>query len=112
MERGAYTSIPLQTRGITLISVTCKIFCHILNERLNTFSELKNMIIEEQNGFRKKRSCDEHFFVLQSVIHNCILQKKSRFVGFIDLKRAFNVVNRDLLWWSFCKGCTRIQNVL
>ena len=91
--------VPLQTRGITLISVTCKIFCHILNERLNIFSELKNMITEEQNGFRKNRSCDEHLFVLQSVIHNRILQKKSTFVGFIDLKRAFDVVNRDLLWW-------------
>ena len=40
--------IPLQTRGITLISVTCNLFCHILNERLNTLSELKNMISEEQ----------------------------------------------------------------
>ena len=40
--------IPLRTRGITLISVTCNIFCHILNERLNTFNELKNMISEEQ----------------------------------------------------------------
>ena len=73
--------IPLQTRGITLISVTCKIFCHILNERLNLFSELKNMITEEQNGFRNKRSCDEHLFVLQSVIHNHILQKNQHLLG-------------------------------
>ena len=58
------------------------------------------MITEEQNGFRKKRSCDEHVFVLQPVIHNRILQKKSAFVRFIDIKRAFDVVDRDPLWWK------------
>ena len=34
------------------------------------------------------------------MIHNRILQKISTFVGFIDLKRASDVENRDLLWWK------------
>ena len=34
------------------------------------------------------------------MIHNRILQNKSTFFGFLDLKQAFAVVNRDLLWWT------------
>ena len=40
------------------------------------------------------------YLFLQSVIHNRILQKMSTFVGVIVLKRAFDVVNRYLMWWK------------
>ena len=45
---------PPSYRGITLISVICKIYCDILRERLTNFLEKERIIKEEQNGFRKK----------------------------------------------------------
>ncbi|CAC5399361.1 unnamed protein product [Mytilus coruscus] len=44
---------PLNYRGITLISVLCKIYCIILNARLTKWLEDNNYLCEEKNGFRK-----------------------------------------------------------
>ena len=45
---------PLSYRGITLAPVTYKVYCTILNERLISWNEQHNIIVDEQNGFRKK----------------------------------------------------------
>ena len=40
-------------RGITLSSNLGKLFCKIINTRINNFLEEKNILIKEQAGFRK-----------------------------------------------------------
>ena len=45
---------PLTYRGITLISVPCKVYCDILNRRLSSWIEDSGIMADEQNGFRKK----------------------------------------------------------
>ena len=44
-------------RGIALTSVVCKIYCHILRERLATVVDHEefNLVVEEQGGFRRGR---------------------------------------------------------
>jgi len=49
---------PLNYRGITLMSVPCKIYCYILNQRLSTWLEHNDILCDEQNGFRSGRSCE------------------------------------------------------
>ena len=53
--------------------------------------------MEEQNGFRKGHFCEDHLFVLNSIIQNKITANKSTFCAFIDLKKTFNHIDRDLL---------------
>ena len=52
----------------------------------------------EQNGFRKYRSCLAHIFSLSSIIKNRLLNNKPTFSCFIDMSKAFDWVNRDLLF--------------
>ena len=59
-----------------------------------------NLLVEEQNGFRKGRSCLDHIFVLQSVITAKLKEKKSVYACFIDFSSAYDFVNRDLLLYA------------
>ena len=89
---------PLSYRGITLSPVTYKVYCTILNERLVSWNEQQNIIVDEQNGFRKKRSTLDHLTTLTSIIETRKKARKSTYCAFIDFKKAFDTVNRDILW--------------
>ena len=54
--------------GISLISSIAKIYSSILNSRVSAYLEDNKFLVEEQNGFRKGRSYEDHIFVLSSVI--------------------------------------------
>ncbi len=41
-------------RGISLQSVVMGVFCSILNARLGEYLEENQLLVEEQNGFRKE----------------------------------------------------------
>ncbi len=55
---------------------------------------------EEQNGFRKGRSCSEHIFAVTSIIRNRKLQGKPTYTAFLDAEKAFDRVDRDLLLYK------------
>ena len=42
---------PLTYRGITLLSVPCKVYCDVLNRRLTKWIELNGLLGDEQNGY-------------------------------------------------------------
>ena len=42
----------------------------MLNNRLTSFLDENEIIVDEQNGFRKLRSCADHLFTLCSIIRN------------------------------------------
>ncbi|KAK3096021.1 hypothetical protein FSP39_022028 [Pinctada imbricata] len=94
---------PLSYRPISLISIPCKIYADILNVRLSTWLEENELLVEEQNGFRKKWSCLDHIYSLTSVIKNRKLKRQQTFVCFIDAKKAFDSVHRDLLWYKLAR---------
>ena len=56
----------------------------------------ENELLSEQNGFRSGRSCEDHVFTLNSIIRN----NESLFASFIDLKKAFDFVDRDMLLYK------------
>ena len=55
-------------RGITILSCFGKLFTAVLNSRLNTYLENKNVLAEEQAGFRKAYSTTDHIFNLKCLI--------------------------------------------
>ena len=69
-------------------------FC--LRQKCNVLEE-EELIVDEQNRFRSGRSCQDHIFVLDSVIRNRLAEDIPTFTAFIDLQKAFDCVNRDLL---------------
>ena len=95
------TSDPRDTlsyRGIALASSVYKLYCSVINERLTKWAESKNIITDEQNGFRKKRSTTDHISSLTSIIYIRKKLKMSTFCAFIDYRKAYDTINRDKLW--------------
>ena len=101
-------------RGITLLSVVGKLFTSILNARLNSWAEQYHIYIEAQSGFRKGMSTVDNCFVLQSLISHCLNTNKKLYAAFVDFKKAFDYVVRDVLWYKLIKAGVRgkILNVI
>ena len=91
---------PLCYRGICLLSIPCKVYADILNTRFSNWIDENNIVVDEQNCFRRNRSCLEHIYALYSVINKRKLQKQSTYVCFVDAKKAFDTVQRDCLWYK------------
>ena len=88
--------VPLSFRGIHLLNCAYKIFTSIINGRLTKYME-DGRYSDVQNGFRSNRSCTEHVYMLDSAIRNASNNGNILYTCFIDLKKAFDFVNRDLL---------------
>ena len=94
---------PLNYRGITITSAAYKLFCSILNNRLSRTMELNNGIADEQNGFRAGRSTGDHISSLSLILESRIKKKKDTFAIFIDFLKAYDRINRTLLWYKLTK---------
>ena len=68
--------VPLKYRGISLLSSISKLYSSILDNRLVKYFDTLDLFSDFQNGFRRNRSCEDHAFVLFSVLKNRIFQKK------------------------------------
>ena len=96
-KKDPYT--PINYRGISLLSCVAKVYTGILNDRITSYCEMMDIYVDEQNGFRKGRSCEDHIYSLTSIIKNRMTSKDSTFAAFIDLEKAFDWVDRDLLMY-------------
>ena len=85
-------------------SCVAKAFAKIINNRLCDYLESKNLLQEEQNGFRKGRSCQDHISSLYFLFENRKLSKQDTYACFVDFKKAFDSVPRDLLWKKLIKA--------
>ena len=92
--------VPLNYRAISLVSCVSKVYSGLLNNRIVGYFNELNLFPEEQNGFRKNRSCEDHIFSLSSIVKNRLAQNKSTYCTFVDLEKAFDWVNRDLLFFK------------
>jgi hypothetical protein len=91
-------------RGITLLSIVGKIYASVLNARLVRWCESRNILVDEQNGFRSGRRTTGHMFVLSEVIRMRRKKGLPTFCAFIDLRKAYDRVMRSGLWlklWSY-----------
>ena len=89
---------PENYRGIAIQSIILKVFCHILKKRLSSYLEINDLLVEDQYGFRKQRSCADHLFSLSSVIEARMKMKFNTLVCFIDFRKAFDSIPRNHLW--------------
>ncbi len=89
--------IPLNYRGLSILSCVYKIYTAVLNNRIVDFLEVNDLLHDEQNGFRSKRSCSDHIFSLCSIIKNSINVDQDIFTCFVDFRKAFDFVPREML---------------
>ena len=88
---------PLLYRGLALQSCIYKIYSSVLNSRLVKFLTEHDIISDTQNGFRKTRSCAQHWFTLKESLQYRIYENRSTHLCFIDFSKAFDFLDRNLL---------------
>lgn len=83
-------------RGITLLSLTSKVFSRVIFKRL--LEALQTVLRQEQAGFLPGRSCPEHIFTLRQIFEQCNEWNTGIYANFIDFEKAFDSIHRESLW--------------
>ncbi len=53
---------------------------------------------DQQAGFRRERSCIDQIATLRMIIEQSIEWNSSLYVNFIDFEKAFDSLDREILW--------------
>ena len=95
--KGGEQELPGNYRGIALGSCVAKVMARVICEQLGEFAE--DMILtEEQGGFRENRGCSDQILALRSICEVRKEQKKSTYLAFLDVSKAYDTVWREGLW--------------
>ncbi len=91
------TTLPSNYRGITLNCVLSKVLERIVYDQISEFLNQKGALNESQYGFRKQRSCPD---LLLTTVDDWLMARDAKLstaVVFIDLSKAFDNVQHQLL---------------
>lgn len=83
-------------RGITLLSTLTKVLEKIIEKRLRW--KIEPTLSEVQSGFRKGRCTQDHVFTIKEITSRIIERKKTAYLAFIDMEKAFDRVPRAKIW--------------
>ena len=83
-------------RGISLLAIAGKIMAKIAQTRLSSLAE--DILTESQCGFRRQRSTIDMIFSLRQIQEKAVEQYRDLYIIFIDFRKAFDTVDRLLLW--------------
>ena len=91
--------------GISLLSVAGKVLAKVILSRL--LEHVVDLVLpESQCGFRRGRSTIDMIFVTRQLQEKCCEQHQDLYLAFVNLTKAFDTVNRELLWNFLRKfGC-------
>ena len=92
-------------RGISVGSCLSKLFGSILTNRLIKTIQDYHLLAPNQIGFLQDNRASDHVFVIDTLVNNMVKKKGSNlFAAFIDLRKAYDSVNRNFLFqklWAF-----------
>jgi len=89
------TNNPDNYTGISLLNTGYKIYSKLIAKRLTVIADV--LQLEEQNGFRKGRSCMDCIFSASQIIEKHTEFNIPTYIAFIDFKKAFDSVDREIV---------------
>ena len=107
-------SDPNNYRGITVGHVLGKLYALVLNARLTAWLEARGLRARGQAGFRAGHRTVDHCFTLRAIAERCRANGTKLFGCAVDLTKAFDSVNRELLWAALQRsgiGGTMLQAI-
>ena len=91
---------PGNYRPISLLSIFNRIFEKLMYNRLKHFLEKHNILTESQYGFRERRSTEHAILDIVGKIKKNMDNSMFTCGVFIDLKKAFDTVDHDILLYK------------
>ena len=85
-------------RGIFLVSHAGKVLLKVVARRLSAYCEAKGLLPKEQCGLRRDRSTTDMMLVVRRLQEIGWKAGVSFFMCLIDLQKAYDTVDRTLLW--------------
>jgi hypothetical protein len=70
----------------------------ILESHISQWVKTSDLRAKGQVGFKKDFRTTNNLFILRTLIEQARFQKKKLYTCFVDFKKAFDIVPRDLLW--------------
>jgi hypothetical protein len=98
IHKGGDVTDPGNYRGIAVGSLLAKLYAAMLNERLMEWTERHGLRARGQAGFRRDHRTTDQVFVLRTLIERARADKKPLYVCYVDFKKAYDTIPRDLLW--------------
>lgn len=92
LKPGKDPTISSSYRPISLLSTLCKLLEYIIHNRISSFIDENNILINEQFGFRRQHSTVHQIHRIMNYIKTNRSHKKSTGMILIDLERAFDTV--------------------
>ena len=83
-------------RGISLMSIAAKVYNKVLLNRIK--KPIDKILRKNQARFRTGRSCIQQINILRRIIDGAIIQDIPLFITFIDFKKAFDSINRKMMF--------------
>ena len=83
-----------------LLSMMGKVLCSVILDRLK--DALDALLKEEQAGFRRGRSWIDQMATLRIIVEQSVEWQSSIYICFVDFAKAFDSVNRDVLFKLHC----------
>lgn len=90
-------------RPIALIPIFAKIFEKVIYNSLNRYFENKNILVKEQCGFRRGKSTNTAIYNFLMDVFNALDNRKRVTAIFMDLTKAFDHVDHNILLYKLEK---------
>jgi hypothetical protein len=97
LPKGGDASLPKNWRPICLIDTCMQLVSSIITTRLDRYL-VDSVGLQEQSGFSSARGCADSIAALKITLQNLSATDQEAFVLFVDLVKAFDSVNREMLW--------------
>jgi hypothetical protein len=98
--KGGDQGLPTNYRGISVMKCLPKCFSVALNELLTEAADAANIRAPTQSGFRKHYRVEDNAVILRTIMEKCAYLKSTTYFMFIDMRKAYDSVNRAKLWES------------